>query len=316
MVTPRGTRLRRDYSKTEWREPGEGYDGEEPTKGLYPLMLVDVAEHTSGEGNDSVHWTFQMTEEAVGKNGDSYTGWRGHIYTNDEGALWKEQQIMVALGAIKPNGSYNGTLEALLKKYGKVVITGRVVRERYIPDDGGEGEWRAKLVTIMKSREDGSPARGRNRDDEDVDNIDEDEVEEKPTRRSRRKADPEPEPTLVEVEEEEEPEEEYDLQELEKELESTSLVALKKRAREEFGHPVSKLRGLDKDDIIILILDTLEESEEEEDPEEVEEEEPEPPKRTRGGRAGAVKSSSRTTSSGRISARRGKANDEEDEPPF
>lgn len=283
MVTrTKGTRFERDYSEEEYREPGEGYNGEEPTKGLYPFRLVDLREHTSQSDNESLHWTFEMTEDAVGKNGDSYAGWRGHLYTNDDAALWKEQQIMVALRLIKPRGKYRGTLESVLQKGSKVIVMGRVIRERYIPDDGGEGEWRAKLTSVMIPKT--TTASGARADDDDVDDEEEDE-EPAPRRSSRTRrtpAAPEPEPDENEDEEEddEESEEEtgegYDLDQLEEELGGLTLVQLKKRAKEEFGFTASGLRGMKADDLIEAILEKVDtEQADDEEPEE----EPEPPRR-------------------------------------
>lgn len=305
MATSRGTRFVRDYKDQEWREPGEGYNGEEPQKGMYPFRLVDVREHETSQGNESVHWTFEMTDDAASKDGTaSYAGWRGHLYTNDDTAAWKEQQIMVALGAIRPNGKYNGTLEGLLKKYGKVVVMGRVIRERFIPEDGGEGEWRAKLVTVIKGREEGTTRRGRNDVDDEPDvDTDEDDEEEPapPPRRSRaRRSAPEPEP---EPEPDEDEDGEEDLDALAEELEKMTMAALKKHAKEEFGLTVAEVRGLDKEDLIEKILEVAELPEDEDEPEE----EPVPPPR-RAARAG--KSSTRSTS--RTKSRSGY----EDEPPF
>lgn len=278
-------RLKRSYKDQEWREPGEGYNGEEPQKGLYPMKLVNVEEHVTQNGDESIHWVFEMTADA-GRGNDSYEGWRGHIYTNDNSTAWKEQQVLVALGAIQPRGSINMTLDALLKKFGKVTVMGRVLREKYIPEDGdGEGEWKAKLQSVLKSRDAVGPKRkGRDADDDDEDEPfvseeDEDDEEEAPPKRStrsRRKAEPEPEED--EEEDEEEDDEEVDPDELAEELEALSLAALKKRAREEYS--VKVVRGMDADAIIDAILETLEDQDDDEDDEE-EEEEPEPPKRGR-----------------------------------
>jgi len=312
MARPsRGTSFVRNYKETEWREPGEGYTGEEPMKGLYPMRLVGVEPHESAEGNASTHWTFQCTAEAIGKNGDSYEGWRGHKYTNDEGAAFIEQQILVALGAIRPNGTIKTTLEELVRKYGKVTVLGRVVRERYIPEDG-EPEWRAKLATVLKNRD---APRGTGSDDDDEDEADEEVEEAPPTTRTSRRASRKPAPaSAADPEEDEEDEEEddqeeepYDLDELGEELEGLTPVQLKKRAREEFGFTTAQLRGVAAEDIIEQILDKVEAEQDGEDEEE--EPEPEPPKRSKARAATATKSAA----SGR---KRASTPTADDEPPF
>jgi hypothetical protein len=292
------TRFQRDYSGTEWREPGEGYDGPVPQKGLYPFTLERVQEHESKEGNESLKWTFVIDDAATSKDGtESYAGFRGYIYTNDEGALWKEQQIMVALGAIKPGGQYKGTLEGLMKKYGKVPVVGRLVRERYIPEDG-EPEWTAKLTSVMRPRT--SVPTGAQDDEEEIDDEDDERPARSSASRARHSA-PEPEPA---------DDEELDLDELAEELEGLSVVALKKRAKDEFSIPAATLRGMDKEDIIEAIMESLEEGSDEPEPEE---EEPEPPKRSARARAS---SRDRSASSSRTSARGRKKDDEELDPPF
>jgi hypothetical protein len=301
----RGTPFNRDYREEEYREPGEGYDGPTPHKGLYPFVLERVALHTSQDGNEGVKWTFRATEDAESKDGkESYEGFRGFLYTNEEGAFWKEQQIMVAIGAIKPNGVYKGTLEALNKKYAETLVTGRVIRERYIPEDG-EPEWVAKLTTVMKPRDttETTPRRRTAKADDDLDDtaddVDEDvEEEETPRASSRRRAKPAPEP-----EPEDDEAEVYDLDELAEELEGLTLVALKKRAKEEFGFTTGQLRGLDTEDLIEKILDVVEEEQGAED----EEPEPEPPAKRARGRASTAKAGSRAKRS---------RDDTDQDPPF
>lgn len=308
-MATRGTRVERDYSQEEYREPGEGYTGEEPLKGIYPFRLVSVQEHTSKEDTESWHWIFEAQDDAVGKNGDEYAGWRGHIYTNDSTTLWKEQQIMVALGLIKPKGKYKGTLEQIQAKGQKTPVNGYVIRERYIPDDGGEGEWRAKLVSVMMPK-DGTAKRTRSDDEEDAyDDLQEAEAEETPapTRSSRRRstaaAAPDPEPDEEEEEEDDDdgPDEElYDLDELGEELEALTLVALKKRAKEEWGFTTASVRGMSAEDLVEKILDKVEDMQgaEEEEPEP----EPAPPKRA-----------ART---GKAAAKTRRRSGSDEEPPF
>jgi hypothetical protein len=301
-----GGRLNRDYGDEEYREPGEGYNGPTPKKGLYPAKLVSINDHVAqnGEGNESVRWGFELTG-GTSPNDDgeeaSVAGFRDYQYTNDSTTLWREQQIAVALGLVKPNGKLNKTYAAILKTAKPCTV--RIIRERYVPEDGGDPEWRAKIAAVLKAREDvvGKSRRAKAAepdedafDDEDEEEGDEDEDEEetpparsrRTTSRSRRKAEPEPD----EDEEEEEPEEEdeeddedepYDADALAAELEDLSLVALKKRARDEFKVKIT--RGMKAEDIIEAVLDTLDEDEEEE-----EEEPPPPPKR-------AAKGSTRTT---------------------
>lgn len=123
----------RDYGDVEYREPGEGYTGEEPTAGLYPAKLVSCKDHDAKNG-DGTEWVFELVD------GD-YEGWRGWVYTDDEGAAWKEQQILVALGIIEPNGEVNTTHEKIVAKAKPCRV--RVRNEKY------EGERRAKIRTVL-----------------------------------------------------------------------------------------------------------------------------------------------------------------------
>lgn len=315
-----GGRLNRDYSDEEYREPGEGYNGPTPKKGLYPGKLVSINDHTSGEGNESVRWGFELTGgTSPNDNGDeeSVAGFRDYQYTNDSTTLWREQQIAVALGLTKPNGKLNLTYAQILKKAKPCTL--RIIRERYIPEDGGDPEWRAKIAAVLSARDLGPASKTSRRakdepeedvfDDEDDDELEDDEDEEEapPSRRSRsRKAEPEEEEDDDEDEEDDEEDDEeepYDPDELAAELADLSLAALKKRAREEFG--VTVKRGMTADNLIQAILDTLDEDDEDE---EEEEEPPPPPKRSRSaGRASAKAGAGRTTTRKRGSS---------DEPPF
>jgi hypothetical protein len=269
-------RLNRDYDGEEYREPGEGYQGEQPTKGLYNCKLVSINDHTK-QGEDeasSVRWGFELLEGSENKNGDDVSGWRDYLYTN-ENTLWREQQMLVATGVIKPGGKLNLTYDAILKKAKPCTV--RVGVERYVPEDG-EPEWRGRMQAFLPLRE-GSAAKKSRRpkdDDEPAEDVfDEEEGDED--------------------DEEEDDEEDYDPDELAAELADLSLATLKKRARDEFGVKIA--RGMTADDIIEAVLDTL--GEEDEDEEE-EEEPPPPPKRTTRAKPAARK----------------KARGSSEEPPF
>lgn len=312
-------RLNRDYRDEEYREADAGYDGPEPTKGLYTAKLVRIMDHVSGEGNESVRWLWRLADGSVNADGEDVSGWTDSQYTN-ENTAWREQAMLVATGVIKPNGKVNLPYDGIVKKAKPCTV--RVGVERYIPEDGGEGQWRGRIQAFLPLRETTAERRGyaanggqRRRDQEDdaaEDVFDEDEdgdedEEEAPPPRTRRSSRRQPEP---EPEDEDEPEgdededdEPYDPDALAAELEDLSLPALKKRAKEEFG--VTIKRGMDADEIIEAVLDTLEE--EADEPEEDEpEEEPEPPKRSRGGSA--------RTKTG--SARSRRARGSSDDPPF
>lgn len=299
-------RLNRDYSGEEYREPSEGYNGEEPTKGLYTAELVSVREHTSQDGNESLKWLFRLAEGSENKHGDDVSGWMDSQYTT-EASAWKEQQMLVAVGIIKPGGKVNLDYDAIVKKAKPCTV--RVGVERVVDEDG-EATWRGRMNAFLPLRDAkvaGNSKRRRDDDEpaEDVFDDDEGDDEEdepaKPTRsrRSRKAPEPEPEPEDDEEEGEDEP---YDPEELEAELEELSLAQLKKRARDEFKITIK--RGDDQDSIINAILETLDDEDEEDEPEEDEpEEEPEPPKRSR---RAAAKGATRSR------ARRGSS----DEPPF
>lgn len=307
-------RLSRDYGDEEYREPGEGYDGEEPTKGLYTCELVRINDHTSQDGNESVKWLFRLADGSTNKHGDDVSGWMDSQYTT-ENTAWKEQQMLVALGVIKPGGKVNLPYDGIVKKAKPCTV--RVGVERVIDEDG-EGTWRGRMQAFLPLRDATAAKRGsskRSRDDEDAEDVFEgdeegDDEEEAPapsrrsTSRSRRKADPEPEPEDDE-EEEGEGEEDYDPDALAAELEDLSLAALKKRAREEFGVKIT--RGMVADDIIEAVLETLDEDEPEDEDEEEEEEPSSPTKRA--SRASAKAGAGRTTT-------RKKARGSSEDPPF
>jgi hypothetical protein len=285
-------RLNRDYGDEEYREPGEGYQGEQPTKGLYTCKLVSINDHTK-QGEDeasSVRWGFELVEGSENKHGDDVSGWRDYIYTT-ENTLWREQQMLVALGVIKPGGKVNLTYDGIVKK--AKACTVRVGTERYVPEDGGDPEWRGRMQAFLPLREGSvSKTKSRRAKDEDAEDVfdeeegdeDEDEEEAPPARsrrstsRSRRKAevvDDDVADEDADEDEDEDEDEDYDPDTLAAELEDLSLAALKKRARDEFGVKIT--RGMDSEKIIDAVLDTL--GDEEEDEEEEPEEEPEPPKR-------------------------------------
>lgn len=273
-------RLNRDYSDEEYREPGEGYNGEQPTKGLYTCELIGISDHTKQDDPDakSVKWMFRLVEGSENKHGDDVSGFVDAIYTT-ENTAWREQQILVATGVIKPKGKVNLPYEGIVKKAKPCTV--RMGVERYIPEDG-DPEWRGRMQAFLPPKDATSTRRRRKDEDEPVEGVfddeqdgdedEEDEPEEPPARArrsSRRKAEPEPEEEDEDEGDEEEP---YDPDELAAELEDLSLAALKKRAREEFGVKIA--RGMDADAIIDAVLDTLDDDEEEE-----EEEPPPPPKR-------------------------------------
>lgn len=298
-----GGRLNRDYSEEEYREPSEGYQGEQPTKGLYTCELFDIRDHTSKDDNESVRWGFRLVDGSENKHGDDVSGFPDFLYTN-ENTAWREQQMLVAVGVIKPGGKVNLGYDAIVKKAKPCTV--KIGVERYIPEDGGDPEDRGRMqafltlrdpATAKKSRravEDDEPAEDPFDDDADA----EDEPEEKPARRqssrSRRKA-AEPEPESEDDEDESDLEDEpYDPDELAAELEELSLAALKKRARDEFGIKIK--RGDDADAIIDAVLDTLDENEDDEDEPETEPE-PEPAKR-RSSRSEGKTGSRRTRGTG------------------
>src|SRR3712207_3621738 len=130
-------KFKHDGSKVDTSKGG-GYGGEQPKNGVYPAKLILCEEHENGEGAESTHWVFEITE-------GEYAGWRGHRYTNDEGAAWVADQILVALGLQEPGGSYSGTHEAITKKGGPVRIKTR--SEVY------EDERRAKIAFVLPPSE-------------------------------------------------------------------------------------------------------------------------------------------------------------------
>lgn len=225
--------LDRDYSEEEYREPSEGYNGPQPVKGLYPGKLVSINNHTkSGEDEpSSVRWGFELTGGET--DGESVAGFRDYQYTNDDTTLWREHQIAVALGLIKPNGKLKMSFANILKKAKPCTL--RIIRERYIPEDGGDPEWRGKISAVLSYRDITKKSSPRNEDSEEV--ADEEADDDWPE-------DPD---ELVEA------------------LEDLDLAELKVVAKEDFE--VTVKRGMKADEIIDAILETLpEESEEEPEP--------------------------------------------------
>lgn len=129
-------KFKHDGSTVDTSKNGGGYDGEQPKPGTYPAKLVICEEHTTQNDTEATHWVFELTEDA-----GPYAGWRGHVYTNDEGALWKQDQVLVALGLQQPGGSYEGTHEKIVKQGGPVRV--KTNMETY------EEEKRAKIRTVL-----------------------------------------------------------------------------------------------------------------------------------------------------------------------
>lgn len=132
-------KMKRDFKDTEVREPGEGYQGDQPKSGrLYPAKLVSCKEHTA---EDSTEWVFELVEsEAATK--DNCVGWRGWVYTNTDGAAWKEAQIFYALGITKElNGKVDESHESVQRKAGECRVKVRL--EPY------NEEMRAKITSIL-----------------------------------------------------------------------------------------------------------------------------------------------------------------------
>lgn len=137
-------KMKRDYSDVERKEAGEGYSGDQPKPGIYNAVLSSVGDHTTSD--TATVWTFDITDEP-------FDGWRGWVYTNAEGAAWKEVQILEALGIMKPGAeSVDTTHESILKKASPCRV--RVKNETY------EGEKRAKITTILPPAE-GSSKKGK-----------------------------------------------------------------------------------------------------------------------------------------------------------
>jgi hypothetical protein len=113
---------------------GGGYDGEQPPPGTYNAVLVTCEEHQSQAGAEGTHWVFEFVDEP-------YKGFRGHVYTNDAGALWKQDQILYATGMISPGGTYEGSHEQIVKKAQPVRV--KTKYEKY------EDENRCRINTIL-----------------------------------------------------------------------------------------------------------------------------------------------------------------------
>jgi hypothetical protein len=140
-----------DVDFDDYEESTGGYDGEEPKKGIYSGKLVQLNEHTSGEGNESLRWVFEITE------GD-YAGWRGYVYSNMTTAKWKTQEMTLAIAggkkakmSLKPGAegkADEGRESATVKKAKPIRI--RVINEMY------EEERKARIRNILPAKADKS----------------------------------------------------------------------------------------------------------------------------------------------------------------
>lgn len=130
-------KMKRDYGDVERREAGEGYSGDVPKPGIYNAVLSSVGDHTTSD--TATVWTFDLTDEP-------YEGWRGWVYTNAEGAAWKELQILEAIGIIKEGQTQvDTTHEQIMKKAGPCRV--KIKNETY------EDEKRGKITTILPPSE-------------------------------------------------------------------------------------------------------------------------------------------------------------------
>lgn len=148
--------------------PSQSYMGEEPRPGIYRFELRNVEQHTSGEGNVSIRWTFVCTDAP-------YKGWIGSMYTNmdQDGSRWKTQQNVAALLGKTTAVTLDLDNPEKFLKACKIVI-GRVVADEY------NGEMRGKLRTVAADDGTVKSTKPSLDDDEDPDDedIDEDEEEE------------------------------------------------------------------------------------------------------------------------------------------
>lgn len=143
-------KMKRDYGDVERKEAGEGYTGEVPKPGIYNAVLSSVGDHTTSD--TATVWTFDVTDEP-------FEGWRGWVYTNAEGAAWKEIQILEAIGILKPGqNNLDATHESIMKKAGACRV--KVKNEVY------NDEKRAKITTILPPL-DGKGKKSKKNKDED-----------------------------------------------------------------------------------------------------------------------------------------------------
>lgn len=137
-------KFKRNYKDVD-RSSG-GYSGDVPKPGVYDAELKSCAEHTSSAGNEGTEWVFEITEEP-------YAGWRGWVYTNEEGAAWKEAQVLTALGIIsEDDDTVNTTHEQIVKKSAPVRV--KVTNEVW------EGEKRARIKTVLAMPEGKKKSKG------------------------------------------------------------------------------------------------------------------------------------------------------------
>jgi len=148
-----------DVDFDDYEEKEGGYDGDEPLKGTFDGKLVSLKEHTSGEGNEGLEWIFEITEAP-------FAGWRGWVYSNNDSAKWKTQQIVKAIQggseskmALKPSPSDgDGTKSKTVKAATAVRL--RIRKEKY------EDEFRGKIARVIPN-ENAKPKKSKKKKDED-----------------------------------------------------------------------------------------------------------------------------------------------------
>lgn len=131
-----------DVGFDDYEEREGGYAGETPKRGTYDGVLVALAEHTSGEGNEGLEWIFEITD-------GEYKGWRGWTYSNMDSTKWRTQDIVFAISGGKKEGlkldpaeeKKDGPKSKTVKKAMPVRL--HLVTEMY--DD----EKKAKIKTVL-----------------------------------------------------------------------------------------------------------------------------------------------------------------------
>jgi hypothetical protein len=161
------------------------YDGDDPRSGFYTFELVNVAAHTSQNGNEGIRWIFTLADDPL------YEGWTRFVYSNldKDGTRWKTEEILMAL---KGGKSVQGTKAAQVRldlgsekevaRFLKAAkkVRGRVQRRRDSDDDDPEMEL-GKIIALdeakLAARKAAEKALAGDEDDEDDEFEDAEEFE-------------------------------------------------------------------------------------------------------------------------------------------
>jgi hypothetical protein len=127
------------YDYTDVDENKSGYNGDEPTPGVYPARVTECTTGTSkSSSNPMITVVVEITK-------GEFKGWHGWIYlVQTEEAAWKTKEFTDAIGLTKP-GKKKGTWDTEQAVGKKCRI--KTKREMY------EGEARGKVKSVLPAKD-------------------------------------------------------------------------------------------------------------------------------------------------------------------